>query len=231
MMDLRENLSSVLSRIEEAQNKSRFNQKVELIAVTKTVESDIINQALSLGVRNIGENKVQEVQRKYPDIKGDVIWHLIGTLQTNKVKYIADKVDMIHSLDRIELAKEINRQAIKNNRIIKCLIQVKISEEDTKHGVEIDNVISIVREISESYPNIKICGLMGMAPYFEDKENARSYFIKLRSLFDEVKNLNIPGVEMKHLSMGMSGDYEVAIEEGATMVRVGTAIFGERVYL
>lgn len=231
MMDLKENLSSVLSRIEEAQNKSRFNQKVELIAVTKTVESDIINQALSLGVRNIGENKVQEVQRKYPDIKGDVIWHLIGTLQTNKVKYIADKVDMIHSLDRIELAKEINRHAIKNNRIIKCLIQVKISEEDTKHGVEIDNVIPIVREISEIYPNIKICGLMGMAPYFEDKENARSYFINLRSLFDEVKDLNIPGVEMKHLSMGMSGDYEVAIEEGATMVRVGTAIFGERVYL
>lgn len=231
MMDLKENLSSVLSRIKEAQNKSRFNQKVELIAVTKTVESDIINQALSLGVRNIGENKVQEVQRKYPDIKGDVIWHLIGTLQTNKVKYIADKVDMIHSLDRIELAKEINRHAIKNNRIIKCLIQVKISEEDTKHGVEIDNVIPIVREISEIYPNIKICGLMGMAPYFEDKENARSYFIKLRSLFDEVKDLNIPGVEMKHISMGMSGDYEVAIEEGATMVRVGTAIFGERVYL
>lgn len=229
-MDLRYNLTSVLCRIEEAQKKSRFNQSVELIAVTKTVEPDIINQAVSLGVSNIGENKVQEVQRKYPYITGDVIWHLIGTLQTNKVKYIADKVDMIHSLDRIELAKEINRQALKNNRIIKCLIQVKISEEDTKHGVEIDNVISLVREISESYPNIMVCGLMGMAPYFEDKELTRPYFIKLRSLFDEISNLEIPGVNMQHLSMGMSGDYEIAIEEGATMVRVGTAIFGDRVY-
>ena len=138
-MNLEDNMSLVLSKIESAMNKSRFNQSVELIAVTKTVESDIINQAVSLGVKNIGENKVQEIQRKYPDISGDVRWHLIGTLQTNIVKYIADKVDMIHSLDRIELAKEINRQAVKHNRIIKCLIQVKISEEDTKHGVDIEN--------------------------------------------------------------------------------------------
>ena len=230
-MNLEDNMSLVLSKIESAMNKSRFNQSVELIAVTKTVESDIINQAVSLGVKNIGENKVQEIQRKYPDISGDVRWHLIGTLQTNKVKYIADKVDMIHSLDRIELAKEINRQAVKHNRIIKCLIQVKISEEDTKHGVDIENVIPLVRAISDNYPNIIICGLMGMAPYCEDKEHARPYFKKLRSIFDELENLKIPGVNMQHLSMGMSGDYEIAIEEGSTMVRVGTAIFGERVYI
>jgi len=229
-MSIEQNLSSVIERISDSVKKSKFNQVVELIAVTKTVESDKINKVISLGINNIGENKVQEIQRKYSEIKTNVKWHLIGTLQTNKVKYIADKVYMIHSLDRIELAKEIDKQAKKNNRTINCLVQVKISEEDTKHGTEIEDVTDLVKQISKEYLNIKICGLMGMAPYFEDNEHARMYFKKLRSVFDEIKSMDISGVNMQHLSMGMSNDYEIAIEEGATFVRVGTAIFGERDY-
>ncbi|WP_028830039.1 YggS family pyridoxal phosphate-dependent enzyme [Proteocatella sphenisci] len=227
-MSIEQNLSSVIEKISNSVNKSKFNQVVELIAVTKTVESDKINEVIDLGTNNIGENKVQEIQRKYSEINTDVNWHLIGTLQTNKVKYIADKIYMIHSLDRVELAKEIDKQAKKHNRTINCLIQVKLSEEDTKHGTEIEDVMELVKQIAKEYSNIKICGLMGMAPYFEDSENARPYFKKLRSIFDEIKSMNISGVNMQHLSMGMSNDYEIAIEEGATFVRVGTAIFGER---
>lgn len=229
-MSIEQNLSSVIEKISNSVNKSKFNQVVELIAVTKTVESDKINKVIDLGTNNIGENKVQEIQRKYSEINTDVNWHLIGTLQTNKVKYIADKIYMIHSLDRVELAKEIDKQAKKHNRTINCLIQVKLSEEDTKHGTEIEDVMELVKQIAKEYSNIKICGLMGMAPYFEDSENARPYFKKLRSIFDEIKSMNISGVNMQHLSMGMSNDYEIAIEEGATFVRVGTAIFGEREY-
>lgn len=229
-MSIEQNLSSIIEKIQNSAKKSKFSQNVELIAVTKTVESGKINEVISLGIKNIGENKVQEIQRKYPDIKTEVNWHLIGTLQTNKVKYIADKVYMIHSLDRIELAKEIDKQAKKNNRIINCLIQVKISEEDSKHGTEIENVVNLIKHIAKEHVNIKICGLMGMAPYFEDKENSRQYFKKLHSVFDDIKSMDIPGVSMRHLSMGMSNDYEIAIEEGATFVRIGTAIFGERVY-
>ena len=163
--NLKENLEKVEENIQAACDRAgRKRDEVTLIAVSKTKPPHMLQEAYDLGVRIFGENKVQEIQRKYPDISGDVRWHLIGTLQTNKVKYIADKVDMIHSLDRIELAKEINRQAVKHNRIIKCLIQVKISEEDTKHGVDIENVIPLVRDISDNYPNIIICGLMGMAP-------------------------------------------------------------------
>lgn len=229
-MSLQENISIVKKNIEEAQKLSKYNQNVELIAVTKTVESDVMNEALDYGITNIGENKVQEIQRKYDDIVKLVNWHLIGTLQTNKVKYIADKVYMIHSLDRIELAKEINKQAKKHNRVIDCLIQVKLSEEDTKHGVEPEEVFDLVKQISQEYSNIKVCGLMGMAPYKENNEDARIYFKTLKQIFDKLSAMNLNNVDMKHLSMGMSNDYEIAIQEGATLVRVGTSIFGERNY-
>lgn len=229
-MSLQENIAIVKKNIEEAQKLSKYNQSVELIAVTKTVESDVMNEALNYGITNIGENKVQEIQRKYDDIKELVNWHLIGTLQTNKVKYIADKVYMIHSLDRIELAKEIDKQAKKHNRVIACLIQVKLSEEDTKHGVEPDAVFELVKQVSQSYPNIKVSGLMGMAPYKENNEDARIYFKTLKQIFDKLSEMNLSNVDMKHLSMGMSNDYEIAIQEGATLVRVGTSIFGERNY-
>ena len=229
-MSLQENIAIVKKNIEESQKLSKYNQSVELIAVTKTVESDVMNEALDYGITNIGENKVQEIQRKYDDIKELVNWHLIGTLQTNKVKYIADKVYMIHSLDRIELAKEIDKQAKKHNRVIACLIQVKLSEEDTKHGVEPDAVFELVKQVSQSYPNIKVSGLMGMAPYKENNEDARIYFKTLKQIFDKLSEMNLSNVDMKNLSMGMSNDYEIAIQEGATLVRVGTSIFGERNY-
>lgn len=229
-MSLQENIAIVKKNIEEAQKLSKYNQSVELIAVTKTVESDVMNEALNYGITNIGENKVQEIQRKYDDIKELVNWHLIGTLQTNKVKYIADKVYMIHSLDRIELAKEIDKQAKKHNRVIACLIQVKLSEEDTKHGVDPDEVFELVKQVSQKYTNIKISGLMGMAPYKENNEDSRIYFKTLKQIFDKLSEMNLSNVDMKHLSMGMSNDYEIAIQEGATLVRVGTSIFGERNY-
>lgn len=229
-MDLGKNINLVKDKIIEAQKKSIYNQTVELIAVTKTVESDIMNEALNYGIENIGENKVQEIQRKYDQINKSVNWHLIGTLQTNKVKYIADKVYMIHSVDRIDLAKEIDKQAKKHNRTIDCLVQVKLSEEDTKHGVEPASVLELVKQISSEFKNVRICGLMGMAPYKEAKEETRKYFKELKRIFDEIRDLQIEGVYMKHLSMGMSNDFEVAIEEGATLVRVGTSIFGERDY-
>lgn len=231
-MNLQENIISVKTKIEEAKKIGEYKQEVELIAVTKTVESDVMNEALKYGINHIGENKVQEIQRKYDQIeRTDIHWHLIGSLQTNKVKYIADKVYMIHSLDRLSLAQEIDKQASKYNRVIDCLIQVKISEEDTKHGVEETGVEDLIKSIAKEFKNIRICGLMGMAPYREDKEETRSYFRKLKSIFDNIKSKDISNVDMKHLSMGMSNDFEIAIQEGATLVRVGTSIFGEREYI
>lgn len=230
MMNLDRNITLVKNKIAQAKKNSIYNQDVKLIAVTKTVESDIINDALNYEIYNIGENRVQEIQRKYPQINKPVKWHLIGTLQTNKVKYIADKVSMIHSLDRLELAREINKQAKKHERIIDCLIQVKLSEEDTKHGVEPEDVLNLVKQISSEFENIRICGFMGMAPYQEAKEGTRKYFKTLKRIFDEISILRLENVYMEHLSMGMSNDFEIAIEEGATLVRVGTSIFGEREY-
>lgn len=230
MMNLDRNITLVKNKIAQAKKNSIYNQDVQLIAVTKTVESNIINDALNYEINNIGENKVQEIQRKYSQINKPVNWHLIGTLQTNKVKYIADKVFMIHSLDRLELAREINKQAKKHERIIDCLIQVKLSEEDTKHGVEPELVLELVKQISSEFKNIKICGFMGMAPYQEAKEETRKYFKTLKRIFDEISMLELENVYMEHLSMGMSNDFEIAIEEGATLVRIGTSIFGEREY-
>lgn len=230
MMNLEKNINLVKNKISEAKKNSVYNQEVDLIAVTKTVESDIMNEALNYGIENIGENKVQEIQRKYDQINKAVKWHLIGTLQTNKVKYIADKVYMIHSVDRMDLAKEIDKQAKKYDRVIECLIQVKLSEEDTKHGVEPDEVLELIKQISKEFKNIKVCGLMGMAPYKENNEETRKYFKELKRIFDQIRSLEIENVTMRDLSMGMSNDFEIAIEEGATLVRVGTSIFGERDY-
>lgn len=230
MMNLEKNINLVKNKISEAKKNSVYNQEVDLIAVTKTVESDIMNEALNYGIENIGENKVQEIQRKYDQINKSVKWHLIGTLQTNKVKYIADKVYMIHSVDRMDLAREIDKQAKKYDRVIDCLIQVKLSEEDTKHGVEPDEVLELIKQISKEFKNIKVCGLMGMAPYKENNEETRKYFKELKRNFDQIRSLEIENVTMRDLSMGMSNDFEIAIEEGATLVRVGTSIFGERDY-
>ncbi|NJJ36963.1 YggS family pyridoxal phosphate-dependent enzyme [Clostridioides difficile] len=231
MGSIKDNLSEIRSKIEKAAKKvNRDGEEITLLAVTKTVDVDLVNEAMNEGITSAGENKPQELARKY-DIIGDKLnWHLIGTLQTNKVKYIIDKVCMIHSLDRIALCEEIQKRAEQINREIDCLIQVNISKEESKHGLDKDEVIDFVKEVSEKYKNIKIKGLMTMAPFIEDENEIRGVFKGLKDLSTQIKELNIPNVEMDALSMGMSHDYEIAIEEGATIVRVGTSIFGERNY-
>lgn len=228
--EIQKNIKGVLEEIANAQKNSKFNQKVELIGVTKTVEAEDMNTGIEFGLTSIGENKVQEIQRKYDHVEKNVKWHLIGSLQTNKVKYIADKVSMIHSLDRYELAKEIDKQGKKWGRVIPCLIQINISYEESKHGVDFDDAEELIRKIASEFTNVKIVGLMGMAPFSAEDEETRPYFRSLKIKFDDIKALDIKGVHMEEISMGMSGDYTIAIEEGATLVRVGTRIFGAREY-
>lgn len=206
-----------------------INKDASLIAVTKTIDNDKVNEAIALGVTDIGENRVQEIEKKYDEIKGDVNWHMIGHLQSNKVKYIIDKVCLIHSLDRKSLAKEIQKRAKQNDMVAEVLVQVNVSEEETKFGLKVDQVMSFMENM-KNYPNIKVKGLMTMAPHEEDTEKTRPVFKKLRELSEEIESKNFENVEMKHLSMGMTNDYEIALEEGATLVRVGTGIFGDRVY-
>lgn len=206
-----------------------INKDASLIAVTKTIDNDKVNEAIDLGVTDIGENRVQEIEKKYDEIKGDVNWHMIGHLQSNKVKYIIDKVCLIHSLDRKSLAKEIQKRAKQNDMVAEVLVQVNVSEEETKFGLKVDQVMSFMENM-KNYPNIKVKGLMTMAPHEEDTEKTRPVFKKLRELSEEIESKNFENVEMKHLSMGMTNDYEIALEEGATLVRVGTGIFGDRVY-
>ncbi|EQF23862.1 alanine racemase, N-terminal domain protein [Clostridioides difficile CD160] len=231
MGSIKDNLSEIKSKIDKAAKKvNRQSEEITLLAVTKTVDVDLVNEAMNEGITSAGENKPQELARKY-DIIGDKLnWHLIGTLQTNKVKYIIDKVCMIHSLDRIALCEEIQKRAEQINREIDCLVQVNISKEESKHGLDKEEVVGFVKEVSEKYKNIKIKGLMTMAPFVEDENEIRGVFKGLKDLSTRIKELNIPNVGMDVLSMGMSHDYEIAIEEGATIVRVGTSIFGERNY-
>ena len=219
---IKENLDYIKKRIQV-----NTKEDVLLLAVTKTVEIDKINYAVENGITDIAENKPQELVKRYEVLKDKVNYHLIGTLQTNKVKYIIDKVSMIHSLDRISLCEEIQKRA-KNK--IKCLVQVNISKEDSIHGLFKEEVIPFIIKVSKDYPNIKIMGLMTMAPFFEDNEKTRDVFTDLKKLSIDIKNLNIENVEMKYLSMGMSNDYEIALQEGANIVRIGTAIFGKRNY-
>lgn len=231
MGSVKENLSKVRSKIDEVAKKvNRDSKAITLLAVTKTVDVDLVSEAMEEGITSVGENKPQELARKYEIIGDKLNWHLIGTLQTNKVKYIIDKVCMIHSLDRIALCEEIQKRAEQINREIDCLVQVNISKEESKHGLDKGEVIDFVKEVSEKYKNIKIKGLMTMAPFVADEDEIRGVFKGLKDLSIQIKELNISNVGMDVLSMGMSHDYEIAIEEGATIVRVGTSIFGERNY-
>lgn len=200
-----------------------------MVAVTKTIDVEKINEAISYGVINIGENKVQEIQDKYGEINQNVKWHMIGHLQSNKVKYIIDKVHMIHSLDRMSLAKEIQRRAEEHNIFMDTLIQVNIAEEDSKFGLKKDEVIPFIRSIKD-FNRIRIKGLMTIAPYAENPEDVRFVFKDLKNLFESIKGLNISNIDMKYLSMGMTNDYEIALEEGANIIRIGTGIFGKRKY-
>ena len=230
-MSIKSNIEKIKDEIASICNDCGKNpQEVNLMAVTKTVDVDAVFEAIDAGITDVGENKPQELDRKYEVIGDKVNWHLIGTLQTNKVKYIIDKVTMIHSLDREALCEEIQKRAEKIDRIIDCLVQVNISKEETKHGLYKDDVVDFVKMVSEKYPNIRIKGLMTMAPFIEDDEVIESVFKGLKDLSLEIDSLSLKNVEMSTLSMGMSHDYHLAIKHGATIVRVGTAIFGPRNY-
>lgn len=228
-MDIKRNLEDVLKKIEIAEKKSISGEKVELIAVTKTHGIDIIKEAIELGVTDIGENKVQEFTTKYEKLGNDVNFHMIGTLQSNKVKYIYDKAKLIHSLDRMSLAKEIERKAQASNIIVNCLVQVNISNEESKGGVSFSETEKFIESLLD-FKNLKIVGLMGIAKNTDDLSEIRSSFRRLYNLKEKIKKQNIEELEMKYLSMGMSSDFEMAIEEGSNMVRIGSSIFGKRDY-
>lgn len=230
MNNISKNIDYIKSEIINSCKKVNRENKINLIAVTKTVDIDAINEAIESGITDVGENKPQELARKYDVIGDKVRWHQIGSLQTNKVKYIIDKVYMIHSIDRLSLCEEIQKRAEKINKTINCLIQVNISEEESKQGISKDEAIDFIKTISEKYKNIKVKGLMTMAPYTEDESIIRDTFKGLKDLSEEISRENIENVYMDELSMGMSNDFKIAVEEGSTLVRVGTSIFGERNY-
>ncbi len=203
--------------------------RAALVAVTKTKPVPMLQQAYAAGCRRFGENRVQEMAEKQPQLPADVRWHQIGHLQTNKVKYIAPFVSLIESVDSLKLLEEIDRQARKNDRVIDCLLQVYIADEETKFGLLPEEVIDLLQSPSlDSLPNIRITGLMGIATNTDDKAQIRQEFKSLKQLFDALKPIERPNVALTDLSMGMSSDYLIAIEEGSTMVRVGSAIFGSR---
>lgn len=227
---IKENLEEVEARITRACERSgRERSEVTLISVSKTKPAEMLQEAYDAGSRDFGENKPQEIREKYPQLPTDIRWHMIGHLQRNKIKYIIDKVCMIHSVDSIRLAEAIDEEAKKHGIVMPVLIEVNVAEEESKFGVHLDEVESLIRQISE-LSNIQVQGLMTIAPFTENAEDNRIYFRKLRNLYVDIKDKNIDNVNMCNLSMGMTGDYEVAVEEGATMVRVGTGIFGARSY-
>ena len=231
MSSIKENLNCIRDNIKKyASGVNRDENDIILLAVTKTVDVNEVLEAINNGVTDVGENKPQELARKYEIIGNKVNWHLIGSLQTNKVKYIIDKVSMIHSLDRYVLCEEIQKRAEKIDRTIDCLVHVNISKEESKHGLEESEVINFITNVSKKYKNIRIKGLMTMAPFTSNEEEVRNVFNRLKSLSIEISTLNIENVSMKYLSMGMSNDYKIAIEEGSNIVRIGTSIFGQRNY-
>lgn len=220
-MNIQENLENVLVKIRDG---------VRLVAVSKYKPVEVIQEAYKAGQRVFGENKAQELSGKYPLLPNDIEWHFIGHMQTNKVKYIAPFVSLIHSVDSMKLLKEINKQALNNNRIINCLLQFHIAEEETKFGFSLAEVEDILSGNDfKKLNNIRICGVMGMATFTEDEAQVRKEFIQLRQYFETIKQKYFAGDEQfKEISMGMSGDFQIAIEEGSTLVRIGTAIFGDR---
>ena len=227
---LKENLANVEKNIEQAcKNAGRNRNEVTLIAVSKTKPVEMLQEIYDENIRDFGENKVQELCSKMEQLPSDIHWHMIGHLQRNKVKYIVGKVELIHSVDTYRLAEEINIQAKKQNVIVPILVEVNIAHEESKFGISAEDAILLVEEISR-LENIRIKGLMTIAPYVENPEDNRLYFRKIKQLSVDITNKNIDNVSMEILSMGMTGEYMVAIEEGATMVRVGTGIFGERNY-
>lgn len=230
MSEITQNIDEIDARIAKAAERSgRKKEDILLLAVTKTIDIPKIKEAVNHGLTQLGENKVQEILDKYDTLGSDVKWHLIGHLQTNKVKYIIDKVDLIHSVDSIKLAQEINKRAEQKNMVMNILIEVNIAEEESKFGVKPEEVENLIAEISQM-KNICVKGLMTVAPFVENSEENRNCFSQMRQLLVDINAKNMNNVNMDVLSMGMTGDYEVAIEEGATIVRIGTGIFGKRLY-
>lgn len=230
MEDIKGNLSRVHERIEEAaQQAGRSADEVLLVAVSKTRTPEEINTAIAAGVTDIGENKVQEIMDKF-DAIDPVRWHMIGHLQTNKVKYIIDKVDLIHSVDSLKLAKEINKRAGQHEKVMDILIQINPAQEESKFGVSLDGTRELLESILESCENIRIRGLMSVAPIAEDPNDVKVYFDEVKKQYDELGKIEHPRLDFKYLSMGMSHDFGVAIQSGSNLIRVGSAIFGERDY-
>lgn len=227
MQDILLRIGKVRENVRIAAAKAgRGISDIQIIAVTKTIPVERINKAVSAGLTVLGENRVQELVEKFPLMNG-VKWHLIGHLQSNKVKYITDKVELVHSLDSFSLAEVLNKKMQLKNSTIDVLVQVNVAGENSKFGISPDEVIDFAQELT-TLPNIKVKGLMTVAPRTDRPEEVRPVFKKLKDLFNSLKNMEIQGIDMKHLSMGMSNDYTVAIEEGATMIRLGSAIFGPR---
>lgn len=225
-----ENYRDVEQKVKEACARSgRDRSEVTLIAVSKTKPVEMIQEAMEAGAEVFGENKVQELCDKYEVLPDRLHWHLIGHLQRNKVKYVVGKAELIHSVDSLRLAEEISKEAVKKDVQVNILIEVNVAEEESKFGVSVENTEALIREIAP-LPNVHIQGLMTIAPYVTNPEENRPIFCTLKKLAVDIKMKNIDNVSMDVLSMGMTGDYQVAIEEGATMVRVGTGIFGERNY-
>ena len=225
-----ENLKKVEDNVDAACKKAgRSRDEVTLIAVSKTKPVEMLSTIYNQGIRDFGENKVQEMCDKMEQLPSDIRWHMIGHLQTNKVNYIVGHTTLIHSVDSLHLAKEIEKQAEKKDVTVDILVEVNIAEEESKFGIHKEETYELVRQIAV-LPHVHICGLMTIAPYVENPEDNRMYFRGIRQLSVDIAEQNIDNVDMDVLSMGMTGDYMVAIEEGATMVRVGTGIFGERNY-
>ena len=230
MSMLLDNLKDVEERIQAACDRSgRKREDVLLVAVSKTKPVEMIEEVMTAGIVDFGENKPQELRDKYEGLPQNLRFHMIGHLQTNKIKYVIDRVVLIHSIDSIHLAEAVNAEAKKHNRIMPVLVEVNVAQEESKSGFLVEKTENAIREIAK-LSNIRVEGLMTIAPFVENAEENRQYFVKLRKLSVDIAAKNIDNVTMHHLSMGMTGDYEVAIEEGATMVRVGTGIFGERNY-
>lgn len=222
--------NQVKKNVETACKKAGRDPKdVTVIAVSKTKPLSMIEELRECGVMDFGENKVQEIMKKYEEIKSPVHWHMIGHFQTNKVKYIVDKVALVHSVDSVKLARQISKEALKHNVIVPVLIQVNLAKEESKSGFLEEELFEALEEVS-TLPGIQVRGLMQIAPFVEDPEDNRIYFRRMRQLFVDIKEKNFDNIAMNILSMGMTNDYQVAVEEGSTMVRVGTGIFGERDY-
>ncbi len=224
-MSITENIAEIRKNMEEARKKSPDpNQPVTLVAVTKTRTPEQLNEVLAAGQPILGENRVQELMDKYDAVNPGATWHIIGHLQSNKVKYIADKVVLVHSLESESLAKELNRRMMELGHPMDCLVQVNIADEESKFGLAKEEVVPFLEMVSKM-PGIHVKGLMNIAPFFEDTEQVRPIFREMYQLFQELKEKQIPGIDMEILSMGMSHDYQVAIEEGANMIRVGRSMF------